>query len=371
MSVKSFAALCVATLIALVFAGMAIVGQPRLESADKQGELLFPNLVTDAERLKSVVIRHGGETISLDWDGKTWQARERGNFPANREKVTDLIVSLARMTKVEGKTKAEDRYARLEVEDPAGKDAKSRQVALLDAGGKEIAGLIVGKRQDSLGSKEGGTYVRLAGDPQVWLATGEITAETAIGDWLDKNIADIKDVTVNRVTVTHPNGEKIIVARAAPQSQSLLIENLPKGAKPASEFIADEYGRLLTAMTLEDVARSEDKPFPRDKTVTALVEGLEGFQVSLELAEVAGQNWVRIKGTPPGAAPGATEGKADAAAGVDLRTDWAKQMADINRRADGWVFQVPEYQIAPLKRRMADLVKKPEAASSKPVASPN
>lgn len=361
MSKKSFAALCGVTVIAVVLAIVAIAGRPQLESSDNQGQRIFPNLVTDVEGLKTVAIRHGGDTISLDWDGKVWRVRERGNYPADGEKVTGLIIGLAQMTKVEGKTKQEDRYARLEVEDPQGKDAKSRQVALIDVNGKEIASVIVGKKQPGLGSKSGGTYVRLAGDPQVWLANGEITAETTLSDWLKKDIADIKEPTVSRVTVTHPNGEKIIVSRA-PGAQNFSVENLPKGAQPASFYIADDYGRLLTGMSLEDVAPAADKPFPKDKTITAIVDGGDGFQVTVDMAEIDGQSWVKVKGTPP---PADKPAPADAAKPVDLRTDWAKAIGDMNARAEGWVYQVPAYQVAPLKRRMTDLLKKPDAPAAK------
>lgn len=360
MSKKSFAALCVVTAAAVVLALVAIAGRPRIETADRQGERIFPNLVKEVENLKTVAIRHGNETISLDWDGKAWHARERDNYLADREKITGLIIALAQAAKVEGKTKLPDRYARLEVEDPTAKGAKSRQVALIDAGGKEIASLIVGKRQDSLGTKEGGTYVRLPGDPQVWLVSGEISAETNVSDWLEKTIIDIKEPNIGRVTVTHPNGEKIIAGRA-PGAQNFSIENLPKGAEPSSFYVADEYGRLLTTMMMEDVARADTKTFPKDKTITAVVDGGNGFQVTLEMAEIDGQSWVKIKGTPPPPEKPA----ADAAKAVDMRTDWAKVIADLNARADGWVYQVPDFQLSPLKRHMADLLKKPEKPAAK------
>ena len=365
MSKKSFGALCVVTAIAVVLAIVGIAGRPRLESSDTQGARIFPNLVKDVEGLRTVAIRHGGDSISLDWDGKGWHVRERGNYPADAEKVTGLIIGLAQMSKVEGKTKQEDRYARLEVEDPQAKDAKSRQVALIDVNGKEIASLIIGKKQPGLGNKSGGTYVRLAGDPQVWLVNGEVTAETTLGDWLKKDIADIKEPMVSRVTVTHPNGEKIIVSRA-PGAQNFSVENLPKGTQPASFYIADDYGRLLTSMSLEDVAPVADKPFPKDKTITAVVDGGDGFQVAVDMAEINGQSWVKIKGTPP---PADKPASADAAKPVDLRTNWAKVISEMNARAEGWVYQVPAFQVAPLKRRMTDLLKKPDAPGAKSPAS--
>jgi len=360
MSKKSFLALCAVTLIAVAMAIFSAAGRPQLESSDAQGERIFPNLVNDAETLKTVAVRHGGETVSLDWDGKTWRVRERGNYPADGGKVTGLLIGLAQATKIEGKTKLVDRYARLEVEDPTAKDAKSRELALIDAAGKDVAKLIIGKQQRGLGSNTSGTYVRLPGDPQVWLVNGALSAETTVGDWLDKTIVDIKEPAISGITITHPNGEKIVVGRA-PNGQNFSIENLPKGAQPSSFYVADEYGRLLTAMMLEDVAPATTKTFPKDKTITAVIDGGNGFQVTLDMAEIDGQSWVRIKGTPPPA----DNPDAPAANAVDLRTDWAKVIGGLNARAEGWVYQVPAFQVAPMKRRMSDLLKKPDAPASK------
>jgi len=362
MSKKAFAALCGVTVIAVVLAVITMLGQPRLEMSDMQGETVFPKLVKDVDGLKTLVIRHADQTVSIDWDGKVWRVRERGNYPADAEKLSALVVNLARMTKIEGKTRQPDRYARLEVEDPTGKESKSRQVSLLDVNGKEIAQLIVGKKLAILGGKEGGTYIRLPGDPQVWLVSGELNADAAVAEWLKKDIADIKDTSIARVAVTHPNGEKVIVER---DGGKLAVANLPKGAQPVSPYAADEYGRLLTSMTLEDVAPATDKPFPKDKTITALIEGAGGFQVMLDMAELGEQTWIKIKGTAPPA--DASDSKpAEPKPGephvTDLRTDWPKIIGDINARAEGWVYQVPSYQVAPLKRRLTDLVKKPDVA---------
>ena len=82
---------------------------------------------------------------------------------------------------------------------------------------------------------------------------------------------------------------------------------------------------------------------------------------SLDQPEIDGQAWVKIKGTPPADKP-----DPEAAKGVDLRTNWTKVIGDMNARAEGWVYRVPAFQMAPLKRRMTDLLKKPDAKSTAP-----
>ena len=360
MSKRTFAALCAATVIALVLAVVAVLSQPQFESSDKQGALLFPTLVSDADRLKSLVIRHGAETISLDWDGKAWHMRERFNYFADSAKVNEMIVTLARMAKVEGKTKLADRYSRLEVEDASGKNARGRQVTLIAADGKEIANVILGKRQYNMGTQTSNTYIRLPGDPQVWLATGEFTPDMSIGSWLDGRIADIKPTAIKRVTVTHPNGDKVVVGRESPEAQNFMIENMPKGTPSPRSGAVDEFASILTTMALENVAPAADKSFPKDKTTTAVIEGQTGFQVTLEMAEIDGQEWIRVKGVPPSA----NAAKPGESGIMDLRTDWNKVINELNARTEAWVYQVPDFQISPLKNSINDLIRKSQRGAA-------
>ena len=356
MNKKTFGILAVATVVAVGFAAAAIMSRPKIEALDQTGQLVFPKLVNDLDRLKSVVIKHGDQTVTLDWDGKAFHLRERGNVAADAEKARAMLVRLARMTKLEAKTRDPNRYDRLDLGDPAKKDGQAKQVTLIDSSGKEMANLVVGKRKFTLGGNEGGTYIRVIGDPQTWLALGDVSIGDAPRDWLKRQIVDIKDNSIKRVTVTRPNGEKIVVDRPKPGSPSLQIENIPKGLVPVSEVAAEDYGRLLSDFNMDDIAPATQIQFPKDKTTTAVVEGEDGFQVAIDMVQDGDKYWVRLKGTP------APDAKADAAS--------TKAIAGLNEKADGWVFQVPNYQVTALTKTMADLAKKPDAKSSPAAAAP-
>ncbi len=368
MTRKSFLALCVAAGLGIVLAAVALFSGPRVQSSDGGGQLLVPNLVKDVDRLKSIVIHQAGETVSLDWDGKMWRYRERTNYPADGEKVTAMVVRLARMTKVEPKTSRPDRYDRLDLGDPSAKDSKASQVTLIDQTGKEIANLIVGKRKYTLGSREGGTYVRMPGDPQTWLAQGDVSVGGKPGDWLKREIVDIKEGAIKSITVTHPNGEKVIVAKGDPMEKSYTVENLPKGAQVSSPFAADDYGRVLANLSVDDVAPVASKPFAKDKTISAVIEGFTGFQVLMDIYESDGETWIKVKGVvpPPRPEPKAPEGVHV----TDLRTDWAKVMTDMNARTEGWAFQVQAFTVGALTRHMSDLLKKADTKAKTPAPIP-
>jgi hypothetical protein len=327
MRQKTVFALVGAAVVAAVLTVGTILVQPRVETVQSGGEPVFPGLIDKVqENLKSVVIRHAGGTISLDRDGNVFRYRERANYPADTQKVIDLVVDIARLTKLESKTAQPDRYARLDLQDPAEKGSNAKQVTFIDTNGKEMATLIVGKRKYTLGGKEGGTYIRLPGEAQTWLALGEVNPGAAPRDWIAKDIADVPDAAVKRVT-----------------------ENLPKNASLESDFVAEEYSRILAGLQAEDVAPASQVPFPKDKTYAAVIETVEGSTINVEMTEVNDQSWVRISAKP--------------AANLGADSSASQAMAAINSRSEGHIFQVPAYKVAILKRTLSDLRAKPAGAS--------
>lgn len=346
MKQKNVFALAGLAAAAAVCAVGTILIQPRVETSDRAGELVFPGLIDQVQQnLKSVVIKHAGGTITLDRDGNVFRFRERANYPADPQKVVDLVVDVARLTKLESKTNQPERYGRLDLQDPTEKGSNAKQVTLIDTSGKEMATLIVGKRKYTLGGKEGGTYIRLPKDPQTWLALGEVNPGVVPRDWIAKDIADVPDAAVKRVTVTTAKGDRVIASRGA--DGKFAIENLQKSVVLESEFAAQEYSRIFAGLQAEDVAEAAQIPFPKDATHTAVVETVEGSTITVEMTEVKDQAWVKISAQP--------------AAGLAAESSAAQAMAAINARGEGRIFQVPPYKVAIMKRTLADLRSKPTA----------
>ena len=56
--------------------------------------------------------------MTLIRDGDSWLVAEKGNYPANAAKISQIVRAMADLTLVEPKTQKPDLYPRLEVEDP-------------------------------------------------------------------------------------------------------------------------------------------------------------------------------------------------------------------------------------------------------------
>lgn len=352
MNVKNFATLCGVTLVSVAIAGWVVISRPATESSDFDGTLLFPNLLENINTLDTVVVRHKDGTTTLKSTETGWVFVERDNYPVQQDKIGELLVKLTRLEKIEPKTKLAERYDRLDLVDPEMKaDTRAKELTLKSSDGSELARLLVGKRKFTLGSSEGGTYVLVPDDPQAWLVTGELNPGARARDWLVREISNIKDDDIRRVEVVHPDGEILAASKATPEQANYMIENVPDGMEIKRASIADDMGRVLSNLLLDDVKKADGFEFPKDKTITATFEGFEGFTVTIDLVEVGEENWLRFKGTASAKAPEADE---------SAETPWTQKIADLNAATNGWVYQLPGYEVSAIKNRMADMVREPE-----------
>ena len=355
MKSSRFTALLGVTVIAVVLAGWAVLSRPAMEASDFDGAVVFPDLLDSLNELDRIVVRHkdGVETLEATENG--WVYVERDNYPVQSEKVGELVVKLSRLEKIEPKTKLADRYDRLDLADPEVKeDTRAKEVTLTDIDGTEMARLLIGKRKFTLGSSEGGTYILLPDDQQAWLVTGELNPGARARDWLVREITDIKAEDIKRIRIVHPDGEELIVYKETPEQANFGVENVPADMVLRRDSIADDTGRVLSNLLLDDVKKAADVDFPADQTITATFEGFDGFTVEVELIENGDENWLRFRGMASKDA--ATTVQSD----EDAKPNWADVIAELNAKTKGWVYQLPGYEVAPLKKRMTDLVREPD-----------
>ncbi|HEX8373899.1 MAG TPA: hypothetical protein VF606_01830, partial [Geminicoccaceae bacterium] len=168
MSPKGFAVLAGATALSLALAAYAVAGRDLPVTAAAQPEPMFEGLLDRLNEVETVRVTAGPEKLTLKRAGEGgWVVEERGGYPVEAAKVRELALGVANLRLVEPKTATPDRLPRLELEDPAKAEAKSRQVELLGKGGEVLASAVVGKAKYGLyGAGRSGMYVRRGGEEQ-------------------------------------------------------------------------------------------------------------------------------------------------------------------------------------------------------------
>jgi hypothetical protein len=334
MQSRSLILLASATAVLVAIAIVVLASGDRGVSRAAPGQPAFPALAAKLGDVASVTVSSNGTTMTLIRDGDSWLVAEKGNYLANAAKISQIVRAMADLTLVEPKTQNPDLYSRLEVEDPG--NGKSVLVAAKDKSGGDLAQAIVGKRRyDRLGAGNDGVYLRRAGEAQTWLARGTLDPSGDPASWLNRQIIDISEKKIAKVTLTQADGSKLVISRSAPEAK-FAVEDAPADAKFKSEATTSGPATALETLDLDDVKPAGEVPVPDKDVVSASFTTFDGLTVDLRLMERDKSNWIAISATGSGSA------------GAE-----AKKIED---KVSHWTYAIPAYKANLLKTKLADLI---------------
>lgn len=336
MTPKQFTALAIVAALCLSAAIGSYASSISWSSGAAVGAALFDNMRKAPPEIARIEIEQAGNKLTLERNGKDWLVKERDGFPASPEKVRALLQGLAEADLVEKKTRKPDRYPLLGVEDPSDTGAKSRLVRLMDVQSKEVAQVIVGNRRvDAFGSGKGGTYVRLPGEQQTWLADTVIEAGTGLRDWVDTQVVLAALPQIENVSLTAPGKETIEIERTADGSH--VLKDIPDGMKIKYVNALDDMLDAASSYQFDDVRKRKASAAP-DKVSTAVINLDSGVEVTVRMEQQDGSAWVSID----------AKGEGDAKAAADA----------LVARVKDWEFRVPASKIGAVFKSREELLEK-------------
>ncbi|HEY6941621.1 DUF4340 domain-containing protein [Dokdonella sp.] len=403
MNQKTLIGLGVVALVAIA-AAVALNHSNRPQSGQAEASAyLVPELRDHVNDVAKVVVTGAASTVvaTLERGANGWTLAEKGGYAADTGKLRAFLLKLADARRVEQKTSNKDKYALLGVEDVSTKDAKGLQVEL-DGLAKPLV-LVVGSSDP-----RGGTYVRVAGEPESWLVSASLTVDRNAADWLRKDLADIAATRIASVAITHPDGSTVSIAKNAEGDANFVLAGVPKGREAGAEFTINGLASALAGLRFDDVLPAKDAT-PPEQALKARYATFDGVVVDVTAWEKDGKDYAQFvasldtaqadKGIAAAQAKAKAEYDAAAAAAEaakkDGKTDAAvppakpasvedpakdretrlaalnKDVADLNARFSGWTYVVPAYKYANINKSMSDLLKPLEDKKAAPVAKPS
>jgi len=396
MRLKTFAILSAVTVVIVI---AAIVEQSGTPSATRvaAGEKLFADLGTELNSVARIEVAEHDKSFTVLRTGDQWTLRERGGYRVDPDVVKRVLSALVEMQTVEAKTDKPASYSRIQVEDVAAKDAKSLQLTLKNAGGKDLARLIVGKpRESKTGAAADRLYVRRAGEAQSWLAKSTLSVDRDPVRWLDRKMVDIARDRISRVTTVQPDGARLVIAKDKPgeDGKFAIQGTVPPGMKPKSQGDLGAPAGALSALEFDDVKAVAEIEFGKKPVGEAEYRTFDGLVVSIKMAEVDGNVWglvtasvdetARPKEAEPAkpeaakkdeaAKPGTDKPAAETKAGDDKAAaekkapaaksldEVKKEAADITARVQGWAYKLPSFAVRNFQSKMADMVEKEKSS---------
>lgn len=294
--------------------------------------LAFPGLaprLANAARIE--VTRHDGTLVVRHAASDSWVLPAKADHPVRPERVRELLVGLTELRLTEPRTANPEMLERLGVEDPTREGATSALLRVLDAEGRPIAELIVGRRRMRVqGNVPESVYVRRPGEAQAWLAEGRLPLDSDPNLWIDRDIANIPRDRV-RAAEIHRAGEGPLLLRRGREIEAPLAVVEPAETPELDEVSLDEVSRAFEFLTFLDVRRAAE--MPGEWLGEASFELTDNLRIAVAARKEGETLWVRLSAT----------GDAEA--------------ARLDARWRGWAYQVGQWKERSFLPRLEDLAK--------------
>jgi hypothetical protein len=321
-------------LVMAVLAAIVVWRGDRGVSHAPTGQQAAPGLAAKLGDLARLRLARGKMTVNFALVDRRWTVVEKGNYPADQDRVRRLLLQLAELELIEPKTDRPELLARLDLDDPA--NGKSTLVTAQDRNGALAAQLIIGRsRPNEIGNGEAGVYVRNPDSDQAWLARGEFDLTGDARSWLDRRIIDIAPERVATIVLTAPDGNFAILTRGSPD-QPFAIDGLPADAHPKPDAVLTAPAAALAALDLDDVKQADVQPIAQDGATTAALTTFDGLVLGLRLSPSDTGDWLAIDAT-----------------GSETAVDEAKALS---ARLARWSFAIPAERARLLRTTLADLL---------------
>lgn len=283
--------------------------QPRPAGAGALGQPVLKSL--KAAEIAAVSIRQGGTALTLERKDAQWRIAERAGFPADAEKVRDLVLKALELKVGQIEPIGERDRARLKLDD------SGTQLEFRGADGKPLARLAIGakffKREPENAERAtgDGRFVQLPEDPgNVYVVSDPLALASAkSADWISRTGFAVEKVKAMDVALA--GGEKWRIERAGDNANWKLTP-LRAGEK-LDVTRANSASYSLNNVDLADVAQPGIKPADTgldQPSATISAATFDGLAYRVKLGKLAGENYyatVALAGEAKSSGPDAAE----------------------------------------------------------------
>ncbi len=201
------------------------------------------------EKTAKLRVADAGKTVELarQSDG-TWRVTSYHDLPADFSKLSGLIGNLTEAKLQRLVTSSADRIARLEFKDT--------KIELLDAAGKELFAVTLGKNPET----GGGRFVRFGTEQKAYLASLNAWLDTEPKNWANSEILNLKADDIAKIEIPFAEGGPVVVSRAKKE------DPWTAAATPAGQRVkADKVASVLSSLAS---VRFSDTTAPDDAKAT-------------------------------------------------------------------------------------------------------
>ena len=278
----------------------------------------FSEHANDIRRVQ-ILFPDGEDGITVRKGENGWVVSSDFDYAADVGRLRALVTDLSEARIVEEKTSNPENYPRLAVDDPASGGSGTK--VSLAGEGFSFEVILGNTAQGNL------RYARIPTDETSFLVDRELDVPTSADDWLRRDLLDIPAERVRKVTISHADGETIVLDKAAEDDGNFSIPDVPEGRELSYDSVGNAIAGALANLEFEQVRRAADA----EVTTTTLFETWDGLTIEIRIADEGDASWLEF-----------------VAGGDDADT--------FGGRLGGWQYRIADYKVNLLKRRWEDLL---------------
>jgi len=350
-----FAAVLVVLLVALGGGALLVYQQERGRAPVVAARLGQPVLAgLQAAEIESIAIREPDAALTLVRRAGDWTIPERANFPADVDKVRELVLALIGLRVGQLETIGEQDRTALQL------DGGGTRIELRGAGGKPLAALVVGKEyfkrepRNAATASPDGRFVLVPEEPATAIVVADAVrlASARSAAWVSK--AGFGAELVREMVVDFPGGGKWRISRARDDADWKLT---PRYAGEKLDAIrANSASYSLHRVEIADVAPPGLRPDQTglDKPVTVVANTFDRLSYTIKLGKPKGDAYyatVWVSGEPKVTGPDA-----------DKRAKQIAERLPRERALAGQVLLVARSKFEDVLKKRAELLEKKQPA---------
>jgi hypothetical protein len=327
----------------------ALFTQSRAPQTTIEKETLFPELAEKINDVTHIEIKSSedrGVVLQKMEDGQ-WTLQSADNYPAQFNKIKDVVVSLSQLKILATKTDNPKLYPELGVEGPDSKNTSSLLLTLIDQSGATLVSLIVGKpRKDSAGSTRPSLYVRKASAKNALLVEGYLQLKSNNKDWYERNVIHIPVSRIQTVNIVKSTGNRLSInKRSEGDTEFKIIE----GNTTSPSVLLNKLGTFFEDMHVEGVLAANNFKFPDDATITTF-KTFNGLVITVKNILSGGKAFAHFSFTTEAISKSSvneiTEENSET-----ISVEEESQL--LNEFMSDWVYEIPEFKFETLDINVA------------------
>jgi len=342
MKPKKLLVFSLLTIVVIVIA--ALFTQSRAPQTTIEKETLFPELagkINDVSRIE-IKSSEDSDVVLQKMEGGQWALQSADNYPAQFDKIKDVVVGLSQMKILATKTDNPKLYPELGVEGPEGDNTSSLLLTLSDQSGTTLASLIVGKpRNNNSGSNRPNLYVRKADAKNALLVEGYLQLKSNNNDWYERNVIHIPASRIQNINIVKNTGEHLLIKKHAEgDTEFKVIE----GNTASPSVLLNKLGTFFEDMHVEGVHAADNFVFPDDATITTF-KTFNGLVITVKNVLSDGKAFAHFSFTTAATSESPVNEIAEKTSGTISVEEETRLW---NEFISNWIYEIPEFKFETL-----------------------